>query len=180
MLVPVMSHVYLRLLSCAPPLSLHSQVTDEPGYYEDGAFGIRIENVLVVVEAETEVRQDGEERTKGGGGAGHRWLLSPGYSRLDHHPISPVTCTRTHTRTHAHNQFNRQHTFGGAPFLTFEPITLCPLARNLIDTALLTHDELAWVDDYHERVWRVLEPLVAEGRPREWLFANTMPLEQQA
>ena len=28
----------------APPV----QVTNEPGYYEDGAFGIRIENVLVV------------------------------------------------------------------------------------------------------------------------------------
>ena len=28
-------------------------VTDEPGYYEDGAFGIRIENVLVVRRADT-------------------------------------------------------------------------------------------------------------------------------
>lgn len=28
-------------------------VTDEPGYYEDGKFGIRIENVLVVREAQT-------------------------------------------------------------------------------------------------------------------------------
>lgn len=28
-------------------------VTDEPGYYEDGAFGIRIENVLEVVDAST-------------------------------------------------------------------------------------------------------------------------------
>ena len=29
----------------------HMTVTDEPGYYEDGAFGIRIENVLVVRKA---------------------------------------------------------------------------------------------------------------------------------
>jgi len=29
-------------------------VTDEPGYYEDGNFGIRLENVLVVNDAETE------------------------------------------------------------------------------------------------------------------------------
>jgi len=28
-------------------------VTDEPGYYEDGAFGIRIENVLLVKKVET-------------------------------------------------------------------------------------------------------------------------------
>lgn len=29
-------------------------ITDEPGYYEDGKFGIRIENVLLVREAKTE------------------------------------------------------------------------------------------------------------------------------
>lgn len=29
-------------------------VTDEPGYYEDGSFGIRLENVLIVKEASTE------------------------------------------------------------------------------------------------------------------------------
>jgi Xaa-Pro aminopeptidase len=28
-------------------------VTDEPGYYEDGSFGIRLENVLIVKEANT-------------------------------------------------------------------------------------------------------------------------------
>ena len=28
----------------------------EPGYYEDGAFGIRIENLMEVVEATTAVR----------------------------------------------------------------------------------------------------------------------------
>lgn len=31
-------------------------VTDEPGYYEDGSFGIRLENVLVVKKAQTEFR----------------------------------------------------------------------------------------------------------------------------
>lgn len=31
-------------------------VTDEPGYYEDGKFGIRIENCLIVVERETEFK----------------------------------------------------------------------------------------------------------------------------
>lgn len=28
----------------------------EPGYYEDGSFGIRLENVLVVKQAQTEFR----------------------------------------------------------------------------------------------------------------------------
>eukprot|EP01136_Pigoraptor_vietnamica_P036357 Opistho-1_new@102823 len=31
-------------------------VTDEPGYYEDGAFGIRIENVMIVRPAATRFR----------------------------------------------------------------------------------------------------------------------------
>lgn len=40
-------------------------VTDEPGYYEDGKFGIRIENVLVVVERETSHGFGGREQWLG-------------------------------------------------------------------------------------------------------------------
>ncbi|KAB2061653.1 hypothetical protein ES319_A10G100500v1 [Gossypium barbadense] len=36
------------------PLQASMTVTDEPGYYEDGTFGIRLENVLVIKEADTE------------------------------------------------------------------------------------------------------------------------------
>ncbi|XVE82668.1 hypothetical protein DITRI_Ditri16bG0024400 [Diplodiscus trichospermus] len=36
------------------PLQVSMTVTDEPGYYEDGSFGIRLENVLVIKEADTE------------------------------------------------------------------------------------------------------------------------------
>lgn len=35
------------------PLQASMAVTDEPGYYEDGKFGIRLENVLIVKEADT-------------------------------------------------------------------------------------------------------------------------------
>ncbi|KAF6166596.1 hypothetical protein GIB67_005458 [Kingdonia uniflora] len=35
------------------PLQASMTVTDEPGYYEDGNFGIRLENVLIVNEANT-------------------------------------------------------------------------------------------------------------------------------
>ncbi|GAB2232077.1 hypothetical protein Droror1_Dr00011099 [Drosera rotundifolia] len=35
------------------PLQASMTVTDEPGYYEDGNFGIRLENVLVIKEAKT-------------------------------------------------------------------------------------------------------------------------------
>ncbi|KAL9245990.1 hypothetical protein vseg_019579 [Gypsophila vaccaria] len=36
------------------PLQATMTVTDEPGYYEDGNFGLRLENVLVIKEANTE------------------------------------------------------------------------------------------------------------------------------
>lgn len=35
------------------PLAAGMTVTDEPGYYEDGQFGIRIENVILVKDADT-------------------------------------------------------------------------------------------------------------------------------
>ncbi|EFJ06918.1 hypothetical protein SELMODRAFT_186551 [Selaginella moellendorffii] len=35
------------------PLQASMTVTDEPGYYEDGKFGVRLENVLIVKEAQT-------------------------------------------------------------------------------------------------------------------------------
>lgn len=38
-------------------LGLHS---NEPGYYEDGAFGIRIENLVFVKEANTAFRYGGQ------------------------------------------------------------------------------------------------------------------------
>ncbi|KAL5557239.1 hypothetical protein UlMin_039475 [Ulmus minor] len=35
------------------PLQASMTVTDEPGYYEDGSFGIRLENVLIINKADT-------------------------------------------------------------------------------------------------------------------------------
>ena len=41
-------------------LKLGMVVSNEPGYYEDGAFGIRIENLEEVVEKATEYEGFGE------------------------------------------------------------------------------------------------------------------------
>ena len=38
------------------PLSVGNVLSDEPGYYEDGNFGIRIENVIMAKEVETKHR----------------------------------------------------------------------------------------------------------------------------
>jgi Xaa-Pro aminopeptidase len=42
------------------PLLKHMVCSNEPGYYEDNAFGVRIENLFIVVEAPTEFRFGGQ------------------------------------------------------------------------------------------------------------------------
>jgi len=100
-------------------------VSNEPGYYCDGEFGIRIENLLVVVEKETP------------------------------------------------NQF------GGKKYLGFEPLTLVPIQRKLINERLLDPDELQYLDAYHARVRKEVEPIL-EGpggdAARAWLLNSTRPL----
>jgi Xaa-Pro aminopeptidase len=79
------------------PLEPGMILSNEPGFYKQNQFGIRIENLLLIHEAKT---IDGGER----------------------------------------------------PMLDFETLTLCPIERRLIDTKLLTRDELHWLDTYHARV----------------------------
>ncbi|WP_176085357.1 aminopeptidase P family protein [Martelella sp. HB161492] len=96
-------------------------ISNEPGYYLPGSFGIRIENLLVVTEA------------------------------------TPVDG-------------------GDRPMLGFETLTWCPIDARLIDTALLTREELVWLDAYHGEVRERLSPLVADAAERAWLEAATRPL----
>jgi len=42
------------------PLAPGNVISDEPGYYEDGSFGIRIENIIIVKEVETKHRFGGK------------------------------------------------------------------------------------------------------------------------
>jgi Xaa-Pro aminopeptidase len=102
-------------------------VSNEPGYYKPGHFGIRIENLIVVVE------------------------LAP----------QPAGAERT--------------------TLGFETLTLAPYERRLIDVGLLSSEERAQVDGYHQRVHAVLAPLVA-GDPAvvEYLTQATAPLERES
>jgi Xaa-Pro aminopeptidase len=88
-------------------------LSNEPGYYKPGQYGIRIENLIVVTEP---------QEIEG----------------------------------------------GDKPMLGFETITLAPIDRRLIDTALLTREELQWLDGYHARVLAELSPLV-EAAVRPWL-----------
>ncbi len=102
------------------PLQRGMILSNEPGYYKTAAYGIRIENlVLVIAEA------------------------------------PPVGAEK--------------------PVNTFETLTLAPIDRRLVDTAMLTPKERTWLDSYHSRVLEVIGPLV-EGETHAWLEAATRPL----
>lgn len=100
------------------PLVEGMVLSNEPGYYRADAFGIRIENLELVVE---------------------------------------------------------QATQGDFPVLAFESLTRCPIDARNINVDMLTRPELAWLNDYHQKVWDDISPLV-EGEVKDWLRAATQPL----
>lgn len=102
------------------PLEPGMIISNEPGFYVEGAYGIRIENLVVVKEA----------------------AIPDGGSR---------------------------------PMLAFETITWCPIDRRLIDAALLTEPERAWLDAYHAQVLAKVGPLCAPEQ-RDWLQEACRPL----
>ena len=101
------------------PLKRGMILSNEPGYYRTGGYGIRIENLILVTEAK------------------------------------PVV--------HAEKPLN-----------AFETLTLAPIDARLVETALLTGEEVAWLDAYHARVRDELALLV-DAPTREWLIAATAP-----
>ncbi|MEZ9005362.1 aminopeptidase P family protein [Vibrio splendidus] len=100
------------------PLVEGMVLSNEPGYYRADEFGIRIENLELVVELPTQ---------------------------------------------------------GDFAVLTFESLTRCPIDKRNINVDLLTRPELAWLNDYHQKVWNDVSPLV-EGDTLEWLRQSTTPL----
>lgn len=61
------------------------------------------------------------------------------------------------------------------PFYTFEDLTKVPYAKNLIDTDLLTNDEIKWINEYHAEIYELLfDDLTTEQR--DWLASATSPL----
>ncbi|PAA28322.1 Xaa-Pro aminopeptidase [Pseudomonas fragi] len=60
-------------------------------------------------------------------------------------------------------------------FLKFETLTLCPIDSRCLEPSLLSREELAWFDAYHQQVRERLSPLLA-GAALEWLLARTAPL----
>ncbi|CFX63711.1 Aminopeptidase [Candidatus Filomicrobium marinum] len=101
----------------AVPLQPGMILSNEPGYYKEGAYGIRIENLVLVQEP-------------------------------------------------------KKISSGDREMLSFETLTLAPIDRRLIDPALLTDEERAWLNAYHDRVRKTLSPLV-DRETKAWLKAAT-------
>ena len=95
-------------------------LSNEPGYYRTDAYGIRIENLVLVTEAK---------------------------------PVAGAE----------------------KPLNAFATLTLAPIDARLIDIALLTGEEIAWLDAYHARVRDEIAPLL-DAKAREWLIAAAAPL----
>jgi Xaa-Pro aminopeptidase len=101
------------------PLHAGMILSNEPGYYKAGEYGIRIENLVLVVEAAIDKAEQ--------------------------------------------------------PMLAFETITFAPIDRTLIDVALLSESERAWLDSYHADVFTKMVDYVS-GEERVWLERATAPL----
>jgi len=95
-------------------------ISNEPGYYREDAYGIRIENLVAVIALEP---VDGAEKD----------------------------------------------------LLGFEPLTLAPIDRSLVDATMLTTKEVEWLDAYHDRVRGALESLMP-AEFRDWLVGATRPI----
>ena len=101
------------------PLRAGMILSNEPGYYKAGEYGIRIENLI---------------------------LAEP-----------------------------RDISGADRPMLGFETLTFAPIDRNLIDVALLTPGELAWLNAYHSEVLTKIGPGLDEEE-RSWLQSKCAPL----
>uniref|UniRef100_A0A6Q2X688 Xaa-Pro aminopeptidase 2 n=1 Tax=Esox lucius TaxID=8010 RepID=A0A6Q2X688_ESOLU len=69
----------------------------------------------------------------------------------------------------------------GHNYLTFETVSLVPYDKKLIDTSLMSPQQLQWLDLYYQTIRRLLVPeLDRQGltEEKEWMLRNTEPLQR--
>lgn len=70
-----------------------------------------------------------------------------------------------------------KHQFGNRPWLSFSPVTMVPLGRNLIDPLLLSDVEVEWVNSYHAEVWEKTAGFFKDDAlALNWLQRETQPI----
>ncbi|MDC3091468.1 aminopeptidase P family protein [Rickettsiales bacterium] len=90
-------------------------ISNEPGFYKNDKFGIRIENLICVKKSKIK------------------------------------------------------------NFLEFETLTLAPYKRNLIEVSLLNNNQIEWINNYHENVYKKLNRHL-NAKVSKWLFDETRPI----
>ncbi len=63
----------------------------------------------------------------------------------------------------------------GIKFFSFETLTKVPIERDLVDTSLLSKDQIDWIDSYHKSVFDLVSPYLNEEE-KIWLEEKTRPL----
>ncbi len=61
-------------------------------------------------------------------------------------------------------------------FYDFETLTLFPFDTTLLETSIMTEDELEWLNTYHQKVCSTLSPLLNDDE-RKWLAAKCAPVK---
>lgn len=71
-------------------------------------------------------------------------------------------------------EVSTKHNFGDRPWLEFEHVTMVPMCRKLINSALLTSEERQWLNDYHQEVWDKTNDFFKDDkRTMDWLRRET-------
>ena len=60
-------------------------------------------------------------------------------------------------------------------YYSFETVTLCPIDKTPIVKALLNEDEIAWLNNYHKKVYELISPSLNDDE-RNWLREATSEL----
>ena len=63
-------------------------------------------------------------------------------------------------------------------FFRMEPLTLCPIDTTPILIPMMTDEEIAWLNTYHEYVYTALSPLL-NAEEREWLSNETQAVRRE-
>ena len=121
------------------PLQASMVITNEPGYYEEGSFGVRHENIYLVSPCTQ----------------GHHWGK----------PTDAPTGTNGFHGTMASEQA-KSKSRSEEEFLKFEPFTRSPIQTKIVLLELLTVEQLTWLNEYNAAVREALLP-VYEATPPE-------------
>lgn len=98
--------------------------------------------------------------------------IEPGYYEENSYGIRLENCNLV-------IKANTENSFCGIKFLTFEPLTLVPFQQELINRDLLNTQEVKWLNDYHEKVFKIIgSELKSIGNHdvHEWLKQQTQKL----